>query len=118
MSRATVVGQEPLPGDDFVPAIVVQEQGYDEEKVDFPSFEKPFPTFAAAYPDSDIPPPPPAYGRTLGPRFYAQTANPFDQPGKNLSRQGSGSSQRSTASTISSFSAGSETTIGKRWIIE
>ncbi|KAJ3559602.1 hypothetical protein NM688_g244 [Phlebia brevispora] len=115
-------GQEELPDSDFVPATLPYDEKFADEKVDFPSFDTPVPTFSAAYGvEPQMPPRALGARRILGPRFFATSAESFDPQPKNLSRQGSGSSQRSTrsdASTSSSFYAGSESTMGKRWIIE
>ena len=116
MLTATAVNaQEPLPGDDFEPATMsnAYEDSIYEEKVAFPDFDGPIPTFNASYPS--IPPPSYAYApRTLGPRFYNAAADPFDpQPNPSLSRQWSASSGHSTSSTRSDMSMK-----GKRWVIE
>ncbi|KAI0706048.1 hypothetical protein BC835DRAFT_1311871 [Cytidiella melzeri] len=138
---------QPLPGDDFEPAypasstssfggsyIDNKQWGSDEEKVDFPSYDTsiPNPTYA------QVPPPLPAYmqtaPRTLGPRFYqAGSGIPFDQSAMSsnatmvtqsgsakspLSRQTSGSSQRSIGSMRSFTSNSSNTMRGMRWVIE
>ncbi len=117
-----VNAEEPLPGDDFEPALPYNEKGGDEEKVDFPSYEAPVPTYSAAYGFGPSVPPP-AYmsaPRKLGPRFFAKDAAPFDpQPTlstQSLVRQTSGSSQHSVSSSISTDSTMSMK--GKRWMIE
>ncbi|THH21010.1 hypothetical protein EW146_g465 [Bondarzewia mesenterica] len=72
--------QEPLPGDDFVP--VGPGQTYqDPEKVNFPSSDRPIPTFSATFgTGSEVPPPSQMrFGpRQLGPRFFNTQAQPFE----------------------------------------
>ncbi|KAI0047810.1 hypothetical protein FA95DRAFT_1518454 [Auriscalpium vulgare] len=139
--------QEPLPGDDFVP-VTYGEKG-DIEKVDFPSTDRPIPTFSAAFGSgAEVPPPTQMFaaGR-MGPRFYNQSAQPFEQSTDSVAnpepayseassashngvpssvrplvRQGSSTSQFSVSSMGSSLSAGGSAevqTVGKsRWVIE
>lgn len=122
-----VGSQETLPGDDFEPANFTYEK-FDEEKIEFPSYQTPIPTFAAAYGDDLVAPPPthaPLGARVLGPRFFAQNqetqvqlpplgaAPPYTKG--HLARQESSSSQRSGSST---WSSSNEDMRGKRWIIE
>lgn len=103
----------------------------DEEKVDFPSYDTPVPTFSAAYGEDVVPPQPahvPLGSRILGPRFFAQGQDPVSLPiaavnpqlqraRGHLARQESSSSQRSESSV---WSESSETPSmkGKRWVIE
>ncbi|KAJ8084390.1 hypothetical protein PM082_003159 [Marasmius tenuissimus] len=71
--------QEPLPGDDFTPVYHTS----DVEKVDFPSNEKPIPTFSAAFGrGAEVPPPSQMFpGRmSNGPRFFQRSAVPFESP--------------------------------------
>ncbi|KAI0067923.1 hypothetical protein BV25DRAFT_1876789 [Artomyces pyxidatus] len=72
--------QEPLSGDDFAP--LYGEKGSDEEKFDFPSNDRPIPTFSAAFGSgTEVPPPSqmfPAGARQKGPRFYNSSAQPFE----------------------------------------
>ncbi|KII93632.1 hypothetical protein PLICRDRAFT_35861 [Plicaturopsis crispa FD-325 SS-3] len=123
--------QEPLPGDDFVPAL---PYGNDLEKVDFPSNEKPVPTYSAAFGSGDeVPPPGQMFaGRQMGPRFYSANAEPFESEADvtapqrahtrspsevsreaPLVRKTSRASERSFDSTTSSSLGHS-----KRWVIE
>ena len=136
--------QQPLPGDDFEPAMVnyggSKDSWQDEEKIEFPSYNTsvPIPTYA------DVPPPPPIHmtfaPRTLGPRFYGggnagagaesdqslvsvdTRVDPIrvDLSSTALSRVGSGSSQKSGRSVGSSIDqrSGSMRMGGKRWVIE
>ncbi|KAF9270578.1 hypothetical protein L218DRAFT_914723 [Marasmius fiardii PR-910] len=71
--------QEPLPGDDFTTVY----QTSDIEKVNFPSSEKPIPTFSAAFGrGTEVPPPSqmfPVRGSN-GPRFFQRSAVPFESP--------------------------------------
>ncbi|KAL0950737.1 hypothetical protein HGRIS_007511 [Hohenbuehelia grisea] len=75
--------QETLPGDDFVP--IYPSNSRDIEKVDFPSNEKPIPTWSVTFGQGqEVPVPsqmfPPAYGAggRLGPRFSNNSAEPFE----------------------------------------
>ncbi|KAL0577589.1 hypothetical protein V5O48_004387 [Marasmius crinis-equi] len=71
--------QEPLPGDDFTPVYHTS----DIEKVDFPSNEKPIPTFSAAFGRGlEVPTPSQMFpGRmSNGPRFFQRSAVPFESP--------------------------------------
>jgi len=73
--------QEPLPGDDFIPVVPGEKGNGDPEKVDFPSTDRPIPTFSATFGSGlDVPPPsqmrfPP---RQMGPRFTNSSAQPFE----------------------------------------
>lgn len=71
--------QEPLPGDDFTPVY-----NSDMEKIDFPSNEKPIPTFSATFGSGpEVPPPSHMFAPRaprMGPRFYNQAAEPFETP--------------------------------------
>lgn len=74
--------QEPLPGDDFAPVY-----SSDMEKVEFPSNEKPIPTYSAAFGSgAEVPPPSQMFASQpkLGPRFFDSSAEPFETP-RNLS---------------------------------
>ncbi|KAI0274892.1 hypothetical protein BC834DRAFT_978153 [Gloeopeniophorella convolvens] len=133
--------QEPLPGDDFV-RVVPGEKGVDEEKVDFPSTGRPIPTFSATFGSgAEVPPPSQMRFNTMGPRFFNESATPFDlhidtrsiaapptaysaspktgspDSTRPLIRQGS---QHSTASSTSSNTTITEQQhIGRaRWVIE
>lgn len=124
--------QESDDDGDFSPGHGSGYEKFDEEKVDFPSFPGPIPTFAAAY-DQEVPEEPlpahlPAGARVLGPRFFNQaneqvelptsSASPPRQKG-HLARQESNSSQHSVAwSLTSGESALSTSSKGKRWVIE
>lgn len=71
--------QEQLPGDDFAPVYHTS----DVEKVDFPSNEKPIPTFSATFGrGAEVPPPSQMFpGRmSNGPRFFQRSAVPFESP--------------------------------------
>lgn len=124
--------QEPLPGDDFKPVTGVS----DLEKVDFPSNDKPIPTFSVAFGSGDeVPPPTQMFAQRLGPRFYNPSAEPFETPrntppttappselsadAQPRSPIGSIASYYSYSPTDSSFSR-SDTSgqNGKRWVIE
>lgn len=74
--------QEPLPGDDFVP-VVPGQLDQDPEKVDFPSNDRPVPTFSAAFGSGAEVPPPSQMRfapRQMGPRFFNSQAQPFESP--------------------------------------
>ena len=107
-----VNGQEQLSDDDeFVPATPYGEKS-DTEKVAFPAYEMPLPTYAAPY----VPPSAPQAGHILGPRFFAAPADTSGvQPDGSLTRQGSG---RSVSSQDSDFSMVSGSYKTKRWLIE
>ncbi|KAJ7596724.1 hypothetical protein C8J56DRAFT_1106125 [Mycena floridula] len=129
--------QEPLPGDDFSPVY-----SSDLEKVDFPSNEKPIPTFSATFGSGpEVPPPSQMFASRMGPRFFNSAAEPFESPRSTvlpepaLTRTSSRSSDQSSTvmhssenhGTIGSYysyspSEGSprnDTSIGgKRWVIE
>lgn len=129
MMICVVHPQEPLPGDDFEPANLPYEK-FDEEKIDFPSYDTPIPTFSAAYGDDLVAPQPahlPLGSRVLGPRFFNQSTSPVQLPTLSaipprtkghLARQGSGSSQKSDMSAWSDSSEGGQSMRGKRWVIE
>ncbi|ESK98192.1 hypothetical protein Moror_309 [Moniliophthora roreri MCA 2997] len=71
--------QEPLPGDDFTPVYAAT----DLEKVDFPSNEKPIPTFSAAFgkgPEVPVPSHMFPSRSSNGPRFFQRSAVPFESP--------------------------------------
>lgn len=71
--------QEPLPGDDFAPVYTTK----DLEKVDFPSNEKPIPTFSAAFGKGpEVPVPTQMFDSRFsnGPRFFQRSAVPFETP--------------------------------------
>lgn len=133
--------EEPLPGDDFVPATLnygASEKEVDEEKVAFPPYDTPVPTYSAAYGDDALVPPQPAHvplgARVLGPRFFAGSngdpgAAPITLPlaavdprmqraRGHLARQGSGSSQHSDSSAAWSESSETPSMKGRRWVIE
>jgi hypothetical protein len=65
--------QQSLPGDDFV-----HYGGSDMEKVDFPSNEKPIPTYSATFGSGPNVPPPGQMFTTRGPRFFNRFAQPFE----------------------------------------
>ncbi|KDQ30441.1 hypothetical protein PLEOSDRAFT_1062463 [Pleurotus ostreatus PC15] len=77
--------QEPLPGDDFVP-IRPGFAGGDPEKVEFPSNEKPIPTWSVTFgqgnevpvPRQMFPPPYAGNGTRMGPRFSNASSEPFE----------------------------------------
>jgi len=97
--------QELLPGEDLTRSST--------EKVQFPSNQKPIPTFSATFGSGDEVPVPsqmfPSHPR-LGPRFYNATAEPFEAPRTpSLTRS---SSLNSKSSTSESF------TSRDRWLIE
>jgi len=132
--------EEPLPGDDFSPVY----NASDLEKVDFPSNEKPIPTFSATFGSgSEVPPPSQMFASRMGPRFYNSSAEPFESPINTVSpepaltRTSSRSSEQSSTvmqssenhGTIgsyysysppeNSYSPRNETSIGgRRWVIE
>lgn len=67
--------QAPLPGDDF------QRMSGGDEKVAFPSTEKPVPTFSATFGSgSEVPVPSQMFrpAPQLGPRFFNSSAEPFE----------------------------------------
>ncbi|KXN81126.1 hypothetical protein AN958_06080 [Leucoagaricus sp. SymC.cos] len=122
--------QEELPGGEF--GIVTPEYesyGYDNEKVDFPSTEKPMPTFNAAYGNGF-----PARGHvfiTNGPRFFNQSPQfgaAVVLPPQALTRAPSDRSTHSHSSEKSSsswdsyynYSHSRDNSHGqsKRWVIE
>lgn len=72
-----VNAQGPLDGDDFVP--FYPGDSSDPEKVDFPSNEKPIPTYSATFGSgAEVPPPTQMFGTRLGPRFFNSSAEPFE----------------------------------------
>ncbi|KAF9455016.1 hypothetical protein P691DRAFT_770111 [Macrolepiota fuliginosa MF-IS2] len=121
--------QEELPTGDF--GFVTPEYEYDDEKVEFPSIEKPMPTFNAAYSNGF-----PGRGQMLisnGPRFYNQSAPPGAAvvlPPHALNRAPSDGSAHSFSSEKSSsswdsyynYSHSRENSVqhgrSKRWVIE
>ncbi|KAJ7693611.1 hypothetical protein B0H17DRAFT_1168805 [Mycena rosella] len=103
--------QEALPGDDFEPIT----HGDDIEKVSFPSNEKAVPTFSATFGSgSEVPVPSQMFRPSpqLGPRFFNQSAEPFDsrsnssnsspisQPMAALTRTSSKDSYQSAATAM------------------
>ncbi|KAK0506038.1 hypothetical protein EDD18DRAFT_1373163 [Armillaria luteobubalina] len=112
--------QEPLPGDDFTAVY-----SSDIEKVQFPSNEKPIPTFSASFGSgNEVPPPKLMFPSVRGPRFFNRSAQPFETPsnqsvvavptpavtrtasfdsGIDLGRSGSQSSGKSFGSTVDSY---------------
>ncbi|KAK0198499.1 hypothetical protein F5146DRAFT_1019831 [Armillaria mellea] len=112
--------QEPLPGDDFTAVY-----SSDIEKVQFPSNEKPIPTFSASFGSgSEVPPPRLMFPSVRGPRFFNRSAQPFETPsnrsvvtvptpavtraasfdsGIDLGRSGSQSSGKSFGSSVDSY---------------
>ena len=120
-----VNSQETLVGDDFSPAHSYEK--FEDEKVDFPSYSQPIPTFAASYDEPEEPTPAhlPTGARILGPRFFNQGNLSPESPASSfqkghLARQESNSSQRSGSSMAWSLNSdeSSQTTKGKRWVIE
>ncbi|KAG7099581.1 hypothetical protein E1B28_001411 [Marasmius oreades] len=132
--------QEPLPGDEFTPVY----QTSDIEKVDFPSSDKPIPTFSAAFGrGAEVPPPNqmfPTRGSN-GPRFFQRSAVPFESPrgsdgyitppesvmtrdnsrSDTLSRSDSNEDYNYNHSGNQHFrsdSSDSGKTVGGRWVIE
>lgn len=102
-------------------------ENFSEERVDFPATRHPIPTYSVSFGSNNLP-------SQMGPRFFNQSAVPFDRPvdtesGTNsffdhptqptspLTRHGSEHSTSSQASsTVSSMNALS---IGRsRWVIE
>jgi hypothetical protein len=65
--------QQTLPGDDFV---YYGEK--DVEKVDFPSNEKPIPTYSETFGSGPNVPPPSQMFASRGPRFFNRFAQPFE----------------------------------------
>lgn len=64
--------EQPLPND------FVYYGGSDIEKVDFPSNEKPIPTYSATFGSGQEVPPPSQMFTTQGPRFFNRLAQPFE----------------------------------------
>jgi hypothetical protein len=137
-----VSAQEPVPDETFSDPYPSQNGDYDPEKVDFPSYAVTIPTFSAAFGSGDeVPLPNQMFiGHQMGPRFYSQPTEAFDQQPhvqvaelptqrkstssgsvdseravahSSLARQDSQSSQRSTSSVESNTSSNS-----RRWVIE
>lgn len=110
--------QESLPGDDFE----YYGGAEDIEKVDFPSNEKPIPTYSAAFGSGqEVPPPSQMFPARLGPRFFNRSAEPFDTPSDKspvspppaaLMRNVSGGSSHTTASVVRSDTRGSTGSTG------
>jgi len=128
--------QQTLPEDDFV-----DYSGSDDEKVDFPSNEKPIPTYSETF-GSDGP----NQSVLRGPRFFNQSAQPFEtvshsitpplnahtivrkvsdgslHNGETLTRSDSRSSDKSFGSLASfySYNGRGHTRLEsqKRWVIE
>jgi len=67
--------QHSLPGDDFV-----YYGGQDIEKVDFPSNEKPIPTYLVTFGSGPEVQPPNHMFTSRGPRFFNRFAQPFETP--------------------------------------
>lgn len=118
--------QEPLPGDDFTPV-----KGSDLEKVDFPSNEKPIPTFSATFGSgSEVPPPSQMFSASrgrLGPRFFNPSAEPFESPPEGLvisapspalTRESSSHSHSDSFGTLHSYYSYSSSPGKQRWLIE
>lgn len=124
--------KEPLPGDDFTPAI---ERRADDpeagEKVAFPSMSAPMPTFSAAYGAGGKPVPPGQmrFG-TPGPRVqttYDRAPGDLSAPASAHTRspvspatsvRATVRRQDSLASVHSTQSGRSVDSQGKRWVIE
>lgn len=141
-----MTAQEPLSDEPDVSNLCTN----DLEKVDFPSHAQIIPTFSVAFgTGGDVPPPTQMFvGHQRGPRFYKESAPPFEQhtdgqvadnppaymPFQDLERGGSQSShtRQDSLSSEGSMGSGSETTVernhsqsshssstrSKRWIIE
>lgn len=74
LSLGTVSADHPLPDDDYV-----DDYGSsDIEKVDFPSNEKPIPTYSVTFGSGQEVPPPSQMFATRGPRFFNKLAQPFE----------------------------------------
>lgn len=74
LSLGIVSAEQPLPDDDYV-----DDYGSsDIEKVDFPSNEKPIPTYSATFGSGQEVPPPSQMFATRGPRFFNKLAQPFE----------------------------------------
>lgn len=79
-SAFSVASQEPLPGDDFKPAMQQRQDDLESEKIDFPSFE-PIPTYSAMFNqgfNAPVVPPTTKSNPRLGPRFRNTTLEPFE----------------------------------------
>jgi len=118
-------GEEPIQEGTFIQR-VPDGESFSEEKVDFPSTRHPIPTYSASFDSNNLP-------GSMGPRFFNQSAVPFDrpvdtesgassyvdhsmQPTSPLSRNVSELSTSSQASSIMTMNAPS---IGRsRWVIE
>lgn len=73
ISFMIVNAQQSLPGDDFVPY-----NDSDIEKVDFPSNEKPVPTYSQTFGSGPDVPLPSQMFASRGPRFFNRSAQPFE----------------------------------------
>jgi len=143
-----LAAQEPIPDERVPEPYVPGEKNEDDlEKVNFPSHEEAIPTFSVAFGSGDeVPPPSQMFnGRQMGPRFYNQSAEPFEaeRPGlhrspssgslsperdyahSTLARQDSHRSDHSTRTTnttltrnTSHSSQSSSASRSKRWVIE
>lgn len=121
--------EEPLQEGSFIQK-EPDEESISEEKFDFPSTRHPIPTFSGSFGSSNVP-------GQMGPRFFNQSAVPFDRPVDTESgtyssvdhstqpKPGSTSplarnvSERSTSSQASSTVSTNAPSMGRsRWVIE
>jgi len=122
--------EEPIPEGSFIQNDPEEESFSEEEKFDFPTTRHPIPTFSASFGSNNKVPLP----GSMGPRFFNQSAVPFDRPvdtelGTNSSVdhsiQPSSSpltrhvSEHSTSSQASSTVSMNAPPVGlSRWVIE
>jgi hypothetical protein len=117
--------EEPLQEGSFIQR-EPDEESITDEKFDFPSTRHPIPTFSGSFGSNNNVPLP----GQMGPRFFNQSALPFDRPvdtesGPNLSVDHSTNpltrnlSERSTSSQASSTVSMDAPSMGRsRWVIE
>jgi len=117
--------EESLPEGSFIQRDP-DEESFSDEKFDFPSTRYPIPTFAASFgPNNKVPLP-----GQMGPRFFNQSALPFDRPidtesGTNSSvdhstqpKPGSTNPLTRNDSTSSQASSNAPSVGRSRWVIE
>ncbi|KAF8649849.1 hypothetical protein AX16_005612 [Volvariella volvacea WC 439] len=80
----------------------------DFEKVEFPSSEKPIPTYSAAFgTGSEVPPPSQMFPSAVGPRFFNRSAAPFERqvPDRSMSPVSTGYGRSSPITSPSAIAA-------------